>query len=99
MDPKLLELEKERATFSLRTQGIEEHLRGKKTEHSKLAGVIETSLAKYRKMFGRVGHAGKAMISKVWQGARVLQKRQNHADDFDELVLLSPKVNLQDCHN
>ena len=83
----------------MRTKGIEESPREKNPEHSKLAGVIETSLAKYRKMFGRVGHAGKAMISKVWQGARVLQKRQNHADDFDELVLLSAKVNLQDCHN
>ena len=69
----------------------------KKPEHSKLAGVIETSLAKYRKMFGRVGDARKAMISKMWQGARVIQKRQNHTDDFDELVLLSPKVDLQDC--
>ena len=69
-------------------KGIEERPREKKPEHSKLAGVIETSLAKYRKMFGRVGHAGKAM----WQGARVILKRQNHTDDFDELVLLSPKV-------
>ena len=46
-------------------------------------------------MFGRVGDARKAMVSKVWQGVdKVIQKRQNHADDFDELVLLSPKVEL-----